>query len=163
MTHGCRGLRSDCRACCRAGGAGLRCPVGRPVAFDPPPPLDLATAGVPRLPDGNFLVLGIPGAQLEIDPSRRDPLTAAGACARWITSCVTAGGHSLDDCARSAPPCATDRPWEERAACCPVACFERYQAARRGGAQQLVSLDTVYFGADTCFPGVAALIAGGTR
>ena len=157
----CRRLRKDCRACCRAGGQGKACPVGHPVAFAPPPPLDVAAAGLPRLPDGNFLVLSVPGAALEIDPARRDPITAAGACARWLTTCVTAGGHPLDDCARSAPPCATERPWEEATACCPAACFERYQDARRAGADALAALDAVYFGADTCFPGVTALLAGG--
>ena len=156
----CRRLRKDCRACCKAGGNGPTCPVGQPTSFDPPPPLDLATSGVPQLPDGNFFVLAIPDAQLEIDPRRRDPVTAAGVCARWITTCVDAG-HRLDDCTRSAPPCATDRPWEEPTACCPAKCFERYQDARRAGADPLAAFDPVYFGTDTCFPGVATLLSGG--
>jgi hypothetical protein len=157
----CRRLRKDCRACCRAGGQGPACPVGHPFAFDPPPPLDVATSGLPPLADGNFFVLSVPGAQLEIDPTRRDPVTAAGACARWITSCVEIGGHPLDDCTRSAPPCATDRPWEEATACCPATCFERYQDARRAGTDPVAALDAVYFGKDPCFPGVAALLSGG--
>jgi hypothetical protein len=131
------------------------------VAFDPPPPLDVAAAGLPQLPDGNFLVLSVPGAALEIDPTRRDPITAGGACARWLTTCVAPGGHPLDDCARSAPPCASERPWEEATTCCPAACFDRYQDARRAGADPLAAFDAVYFAEDTCFPGVAALLAGG--
>jgi hypothetical protein len=158
----CRRLRKDCRACCRAGGQGPRCPVGHPVAFEPPPPVDVAAAGLPPLPNGNFLVLTVPGAQLEIDPSRRDPLTAGGACARWITGCVETG-NTLDDCTRSAPPCATERPWEEAAACCPATCFERYESSRQAGAEPIAAFDAVYFGQDTCFPGVAALLTGAGR
>ena len=84
----CRRLRRDCRACCRAGGEGPACPIGHPVSFDPPPPPDLAAAHLPRLPNGHFLAIAIPGAQLEIDPTLRDPVTALGACTAWITSCV---------------------------------------------------------------------------
>ena len=159
-TTGCRRLRKDCRACCRAGGAGPVCPIGHPVAFDPPPPPDLAAARLPRLPDGQFVVLVIPGAQLLLDPTRRDPVTALGACTGWITSCVEPAGRSLDDCARSAPPCATDRPWEEAVACCPAACFEAYQQGRRAGTDALAAFAQVYFQEARCFPGVQALLAG---
>jgi hypothetical protein len=148
--------------CCRAGGHGPTCPVGKPLAFDPPPPVDLSAAGLPTSADGHPLLLAIPGGRLEIDPGKRDPIVAAGACARWITSCVVDGGHALDDCARSAPPCATDRPWEEPAVCCPVSCFERYQTARRGGADPLGALEAIYLAKDPCFPGVAAMLAGRT-
>jgi hypothetical protein len=121
----------------------------------------VAAAGLPREPDGNFLLLGVPGAQLEIDPTRRDALVAAGTCARWITSCVADGGHALDDCARSAPPCATSTPWEEPAACCTAACFDRYQQSRRAGTEGLAAFDDVYFGADPCMPGVVDLLKAG--
>jgi len=158
-TAGCRQLRKDCRACCRAGGHGPRCPVGRPVAFEPPPAQDLGALGVPRLPDGRFFASAIPGASLAIDPTLRTPVTALGACTRWIAACVDPAARSLDDCARSAPPCATDRPWEEPA-CCPAACFDAYQAARRGGAEPLATFSSVYFRDASCFPGVRALLDG---
>lgn len=122
--------------------------------------MDLSAVGLPAAADGHPLLLAIPGARLEVDPSKRDPIVAAGACARWITSCVVDGGHTLDDCTRSAPPCGTDRPWEEPAVCCPVSCFEGYQTARRGGADPLSALRTVYFSKDPCFPGVAAMLSG---
>lgn len=158
----CRRLRKDCRACCRAGGQGPRCPVGRPVSFEPPPAQDLGALGVPRLPDGRFFVIAIPGASLAIDPTLRTPVTALGACTRWITACVDPAARSLDDCTRSAPPCATDRPWEEPA-CCPAACFDAYQAARRGGAEPLAAFSAVYFRDASCFPGVRALLDGATQ
>lgn len=157
----CRKLRTDCRACCRAGGTGPKCPVGRPVTFDPPPPPDLEAAHVPRLPDGQYLMLAIPGAQLTLDPTLRDPVTALGTCTAWITSCVAPASRSIDDCARSAPPCATDRPWEEATACCPAACFDAYQDARRAGAEALAAYGQVYFREPDCFPGVRALLQGG--
>jgi hypothetical protein len=157
----CRRLRKDCRTCCRAGGTGLKCPVGKAVSFDPPPPQDLEAAHVPRLPNGQFLMLALPGAQLTLDPTLRDPVTALGACTAWITSCVAPAVRSLDDCARSAPPCATDRPWEEATACCPAACFDAYQQARRSGTESLAAYGRVYFREPDCFPGVRALLEGG--
>jgi hypothetical protein len=119
----------------------------------------LTAARLPRLPDGQFLVLAVPGAQLTIDPTLRDPVTALGACTAWITACVDPS-RSLDDCARSAPPCATDRPWEEATACCPAACFEGYQRARQGGTEPLAAYEQVYFKDASCFPGLRALLAG---
>jgi hypothetical protein len=87
-------------------------------------------------------------------------VTALGACTRWITLCVDPASRSLDDCARSAPACATDRPWEEAAACCPAACFATYEAARLGGAEPLAAFSQVYFTDASCFPGVRALLDG---
>jgi hypothetical protein len=157
---GCRRLRKDCRACCRAGGQGPVCPVGRPVAFEPPPPQDLNALGLPRQEDGHLFVLAIPNASLAIDPTLRTPVTALGACTGWITSCVAPAARSLDDCARSAPPCTTDRPWEE-STCCPPACFDAYQTQRRAGAEPLAAFSTVYFRDASCFPGLRALLEGG--
>jgi hypothetical protein len=159
----CARLRKDCRACCRAGGQGPTCPVGRPVPFAPPPEQDVTKIGLPKLPSGRFLAIAIPGAQLEIDPTLHTPVTALGRCTRWIAACVDGATRSLDDCARSAPPCATDRPWEEVSACCPTACFEAYQAARRAGAEPLAAARGTYFADGSCFPGVAAVRGRGGR
>jgi hypothetical protein len=49
---------------------------------------DLERLGMPRLANGRFLATAIPGVPLESDPNRRDPVTAFGACLRWITKCV---------------------------------------------------------------------------
>ena len=152
----CTRLRADCKACCRAGGTGPRCPVGRAVSFTPPPPQNLDAMGVPKLPNGRYLALAIPGATLEIDPSRRDPITVLGACTAWIAGCADQVTRNLDDCARSAPPCATERPWEEAQVCCPTACFEAYQRARRAGVDPITAARDTYFHDASCFPGVAA-------
>ena len=155
----CHTLRKDCRACCRAGGQGPACPVGRPVGFEPPPRQDLGALGVPRQDDGSFFVLAIPNASLAIDPTRRDPVTALGACTGWIVACVDPASRSLDDCARSAPPCTSAQPWEEPA-CCPSACFAAYQERRRAGSEPLAAFSAVYFEGASCFPGVRTLLEG---
>ncbi len=158
----CRTLLADCRACCRAGGQGPRCPVGQPIDFTPPAPQDLTQLGLPTAASGRPIVIAIPGAQLEVDPARKDGLTGLGACAHWITECV-AGGHALDDCARSAPPCGTATPWEEPAACCAPPCFARYQEMRRAGTEAVAAFDAVYFGTDSCMPGVTDLLRKGRQ
>jgi len=156
----CVRLRADCRACCRAGGQGPTCPVGTPIDFTPPAAPDPTELGLPVATSGRPILLAIPGAQLEFDTTRKDALAALGACARWITACVTSG-HPLDDCARSTLPCGSDMPWEEPAACCAPSCFQRYQEARRGGTEPVAAFDTVYYGADPCMPGVADLLRTG--
>jgi hypothetical protein len=142
---------------------GLQCVrsgIGQVVTFEPPPVQDLAAIGAPQLPDGRFFVFGTPDASLTIDATLAGPVTALGACTRWITACVDPASRSLDDCARSAPACATDRPWEEPA-CCPVACFAAYEAARLAGTAPLAAFSQVYFTDASCFPGVRALLDGG--
>ena len=94
--------------------------------------------------------------------TRKDALTALGACTRWITACV-AGGQAVDDCARSVPPCGTETPWEEPVACCAPSCFARYQEARRAGAEPSDAVDAVYYGDDPCMPGVADLLRTGRQ
>ncbi len=153
----CGRYQRQCRACCRAGGNGPACPIGRPVDFEAPPMPDLERLGVPRLPNGRYLAIAIPGLQLEIDPTRRDPVTAFGACLRWITKCVEPGVRQLDDCARSVPSCLTDRPWEERQACCPTACFAAYEATRQAGTPPLPAFQGVYLADAGCFPGLREL------
>ena len=134
--------------------------IGRQVSFDPPPPQDIENAGLPQLANGRLLALAIPGGQLELDPTRRDPVTALGACTHWISSCVEPESRSLDDCARSAPACLTDRPWEEDAVCCPTACFDAYERARQSGTEPMTAFPEVYFRGATCFPGVAEMVGG---
>ena len=141
---------------------GLQCNrsgIGRVVTFAPPPVQDLAALGAPQLPDGRFFVFGTPDASLTIDRTLSGPVTALGACTRWITTCVDPLSRSLDDCARSAPACTTDRPWEEPP-CCPAACFAAYEAARLAGVAPLAAFSQVYFTDASCFPGVRALLDG---
>jgi hypothetical protein len=158
----CRTLLADCRACCRAGGQGPRCPVGQPIDFTPPPEPDLTQLGLPTAPSGRPILLSVPGAQLEFDMTRRDALTALGACTNWITACAV-GGQAVDDCVRSVPPCGTDAPWQEPVACCAPSCFARYQQARRAGTEAPDAVDTVYYGDDPCMPGVGDLLRTGRQ
>src|SRR5262249_17829160 len=129
------------------------------VKFQPPPPQDLSALGLPELPDGSLFLIGVPNATLAVDPALRTPVTALGACTRWITNCFDPVFRSLDDCARSAPRCATDQPQDEPA-CCPGMCFEAYRAARRVGTEPLAAFSDVYFRDASCFPGVRELLEG---
>jgi hypothetical protein len=147
------GCTLDGMQCVRSG-------VGRVVTFVPPPVQDLVALGAPQLPDGRFFIFGTPEASLTIDPTLKGPVTALGTCTRWITTCVDPASRSLDDCARSAPACATNRPWEEFAPCCPAACFAAYEVARLGGTAPLDAFRQVYFTDASCFPGVRALLDG---
>jgi hypothetical protein len=38
---------------------------------------------------------------------------------------------AMDACFKSAPRCATPKPWEEPKACCPDACWQKYSELRR--------------------------------
>lgn len=158
----CRTFRTECVACCKSGGSGPTCPVGDPVPFTPPPLPDLGALGLPQQEDGSYLILALPGGSLGLDADRRDALTAVGVCVRSIALCVAPPARSLDDCARSAPPCVTDRPWEESQPCCPAECFERYQGARRGGLDAVAAFRSVYIrDAPACVPGLGLLLTEG--
>lgn len=128
--------------------------VGRLVSFTPPPTPNVALLGLPREDDGTHLVLEIPGVALRANPDLRDPATAFARCIRWIMECAQAGAGSLDDCARSAPVCQTEEPWEEAAECCPAACFEAYIVRRLQGQDDFDSFDQVYLTEHSCFPGL---------
>ena len=65
------------------------------------------------------MVAAVAAFGLAVSAQVRYRTSALGACTRWITSCVDPTSRSLDDCARSAPPCATAQPWEEPD-CCPA-------------------------------------------
>jgi hypothetical protein len=158
----CRTFLADCRACCSEGAQGPRCPIGQPIDFAPPPQPDLTRIGLPMAPSGRPILVAVPGAQLEVETARKDALTALGACARIITTCV-ASGQTLDDCARSAPLCGTETPWLEPTACCASSCFERYQTARRSGTEPVTAFDAEYYGTDPCMPGVTDLLRMGRQ
>ncbi len=130
--------------------------IGRLVQYELPPASNLSDPSLPgRLPNGNLFVYEVPGAQLQLDPNLRDPITAYGGCLDWVSFCVSPPDRDFDDCARSAPTCGTDTPWLEEAECCPAACFEQYAARRRSGASPLQSFGEVYGKGATCFPGLA--------
>jgi hypothetical protein len=63
-----------------------------------------------------------------------DPMSVANACSAMILDCAKAGDDpktAMDACFKSAPRCATAKPWEEAKACCPDACWQKYSELRR--------------------------------
>jgi hypothetical protein len=132
--------------------------IGQLVAFDPGPLPDFTALGLPPRGDGTYSFMGVPNADFAIDPNLKDPITALGRCTSWIVACLSPSTRLLDDCARSAPACATDQPWLEAQRCCPSACFTAFESLRRQGASAGLALRTVYFKDASCFPGVRAML-----
>jgi hypothetical protein len=133
--------------------------IGKVVHFTPPPQADPATLPGPVLENGVKLLLDSPRTQLGWTRPVPGPLTAAASCSQWITACV-GPGRTLDDCARSVPACATAQPWNEPA-CCPPECFQQYATARVAGTKDTEAFLSIYLDdANTCIPGLAALVAG---
>jgi len=65
---------------------------------------------------------------------RPDPMSVANACSAMILDCAKKADDpktAIDACFKSAPRCATPKPWEEPKACCPDACFQKYSDLRR--------------------------------
>lgn len=138
--------------------------IGRFVKYTPPPLPDLGALKFPRTETGGIMLFPVDTGEskghIELREDLRDPLTTVGGCTRWIVSCVQPGNRSLDDCAKSAPHCATDKPWQEEAHCCPASCFESYASLRTEGIDPIASFDTVYFEDGSCFPGLKDLLSG---
>jgi len=63
-----------------------------------------------------------------------DPMSVANACSAMILDCAKKSDDAktaMDVCFKSAPRCATPKPWEESKACCPDACWQKYSELRR--------------------------------
>jgi hypothetical protein len=114
----------------------------------------------PRNDAGRIELLHTGEVRLELDPTLRDPVGALCACATLLSACYAPPRRSLDACVVSAPACATARPWEESAVCCPTACRDAYEDARRAGRTPDEALDEVFFQNPDCFPGVRAQLGG---
>lgn len=129
--------------------------IGKNVSFSGPPPLPLAALdALPKNPEtGRPILISLPEGNLEFDPTLKDSITAAGACMDWVISCVKPGERELDDCARSAPKCKTNTPWEEAGDCCPSTCFDQYRTARLAGTLPAQAFLNTYVGDASCFPG----------
>lgn len=110
-------------------------------------------AGVPVLSTGSGVQIGLAGAP-------RGPVNALAGCAGLISGCYQPGVRSLDACVLSMPKCATAKPWEESAACCPASCVERYEAARIAGAPPQAAAYTVLFKSPRCIPGLDDALGG---
>lgn len=100
---------------------------------------------------------------LWFDPDLRDPVVSAGVCATVVQACFAPGERNLHGCLLNGPTCATDRPWEEEAMCCPAACLDGYRARREAGQGEIDALSSAIFDADGCTPGLGALLEGGAR
>jgi hypothetical protein len=131
--------------------------LGQTVSYSlPPTPQELIDA-LPKNPEtGRPIVSAVPDATLEYDANLRDPVTAVGACTRWITGCVKTTGRPLDDCARSVPVCATTTPWLEQT-CCPQSCGREYRDSRLQGRDPLTAFLETYFESGSCFPSFEGL------
>ena len=97
------------------------------------------------------------GVRMFVNTTRRDAITAAGACMARTVRCVesirTPGGRTPDACWGSVPRCATNHPWTEDGTCCPVRCAELYAALRgMGYPVEVANLRTIQ---SVCFNGLA--------
>ena len=133
--------------------------IGKDVIFGGPPPVNRAALNtLPKNPTTNRpTFIQLPEGSLEYDDSAPTPVTAVGGCTNWVTACYQPGVRELDDCARSAPACATDKPWLESGLCCPKKCFSDYRVKRLSGIPDLDAFFEVYVMDGSCFPGFLGL------
>ena len=110
-----------------------------PVSVPQPAPVDLSA--LPRDDRGRPVLYDDGVMSFRLNPDKRDPVMAMGRCALMLSSCPqradVAGRRTIDACWASAPICATDQPWTEGAACCPVRCVEVYRRLRELGYGEL--------------------------
>jgi hypothetical protein len=88
----------------------------------------------PRKTDPEMLPHDAAGNPVEVFVGKRGPRSAAGACSALVSACSQKSddpAKAMDACFKSAPRCATDRPWEEAQVCCPQACWQKYSDLRR--------------------------------
>jgi hypothetical protein len=132
----------------------------RPALVDVPrlTPIPWSTLPLPRSDAGALVLFQAPRARLLLDPTREGPMQGYGRCAQLLVNCLRSGA-SVDACAVSVPSCATVRPWEEAGGCCPVACRNAYERARRAGTAPPVALREVYGRRPACYPGLRELLA----
>jgi Domain of unknown function (DUF4124) len=119
-------------AAAAAAAAARRAESGACYSWTPPagdvvvdPPRRIRSEQLPHDASGN---------PVEIFVSKRTPMTVAAACSAMVSGCSQHSddpGKAMDACFKSAPRCASARPWEEPQACCPQACWEKYTDLRR--------------------------------
>lgn len=137
------------------------CDVSLPkIAVPPLPIVDGLTLPLPKLANGNYQLMNLSQAQLELDPTVRDPLTSMGDCVDLVSYCYAPNERSLDECVRSVATCKTETPWaSELIPCCPAQCQEDFVDARKS-MDPAAALDDVFFEKHRCFPGVSAALEG---
>jgi hypothetical protein len=130
-----------------------------PVDVAPPPEPDLSA--YPKDADGQPIVLSGANVQL-VAVTRRDAMSVQSECSAMVDGCFHKDNNprnSYDACFKSAPRCASARPWEENKACCPEACWQRYSDLRRECVDPFSASTRVFF-KDHCVPGTADLLEG---
>lgn len=98
-----------------------------------PPEEDVVVEQPPKV-DPESLPHDASGKPVAIFVSKRNASTAAAACSTMVSTCSNKNDDpagAIDVCFKSAPRCVSARPWEEPAACCPQACWDKYVELRR--------------------------------
>lgn len=131
----------------------------RPPSVTVPPLERPDLTAFPRDDAGRPMLISVPGAELLIDETQRDPVFTLATCGALISGCVSPQ-RTLDACVVSAPICATSTPWTESALCCPAACRDRFESQRAAGVSAFDAFKQVYFDDPGCFPGVLELLGG---
>lgn len=145
---------------CETGAASAPWQRPAPVVVPPLPPVDVS--GLPRDGLGRPVVASSPQGAIVLEQRPRGPIQVLAACSALVTRCVKPPTHSLDACMLSAPRCTTGEPWkaEPFVPCCPAACADQYEAARKQGVAPLAAFDRVLYGGDSgrpgCVPATAA-------
>jgi hypothetical protein len=107
---------------------------------------------------GSDVLTDVSNGKIEIDPTKRDALTALGGCADLISYCYQPPGMNVAACMALARTCESDQPWGEKYACCPQACKDAFKSAVGSGMSGKDALEQTLFVKPDCFPGVNALI-----
>ena len=105
----------------------------------PPEPILVPKAAAPTdcstwTPPEGSVDVAQPSNTSVLVSQRPDPMSVANACSAMILDCAKKGDDpktAMDACFKSAPRCATPKPWEEPKACCPDACWQKYSELRR--------------------------------
>lgn len=136
-------------------------PYRRPARVEVPPlpnsNLADLTGALPKDARGRPILAttGPGGADLVLERSKEPrPVNALARCSLLVSHCHAPGRRELDACFFSVPRCRTNEPWREAEACCPEACWQRYEAVRERGQSPLAAFDEALFGRESCFPGL---------
>jgi hypothetical protein len=137
--------------------AGPAAPAAEPGTCPWTPPEREVRVEQPRKIDPEQLPHDASGKPVEIFVGKRGPMSVAGTCSAMVSACSQKSddpARAMDACFKSAPHCATERPWEEQQACCPQACWEKYADLRHHCVDASSASYKALFEAH-CVPGTA--------
>jgi hypothetical protein len=135
--------------------------VAPPWTVDVTPPPEPDLSAYPKDADGQPIVLSGANVQL-VAVTKRDAMSVQSECSAMVDGCFHKDNNprnSYDACFKSAPRCASGRPWEESKPCCPEACWQKYSDLRRQCVDPFSASTRVFF-KDHCVPGTADLLEG---